>query len=145
MKKTFIYALVTLFIFSLFNTSLSAQTNSSQTNNDTSLYHRLGGADAIEALLNEAIANMVTDRIINIRFVKSDIKTLKANWNNIICNKTGGKCDLPTFPEKFKASDPEWEAGIGDIKKALNRFKVREQEQSELLVILNALRKDFFK
>ena len=122
MKKIFIHALVTFLFFSLFNTSLAAQTTSSQTNNDSSLYARMGRADAIESLLNEAFANMATDRTINIRFVKTDIKTLKANWNNIICNKTGGKCDLPVFSEKFKASDPEWEAGIGDIKKALNRF-----------------------
>ena len=145
MKKLFIKVLATFLIFMLYTISLPAQTNNSQAGNDTSLYIRLGGADTIDALLNSAITYIIVDSRINIRFAKSDVKTLKANWNNIICNKAGGGCDLPPFSEKFNASDSEWGAGIEDIKMALNRFKVKEPEQSELIAILNALRKDFFK
>ena len=145
MKKLFIQVLATFLIFMLSTISLPAQTNNSQAGNDTSLYIRLGGADTIDALLNSAITYIIVDSRINIRFSKSDVKTLNANWNNTICNKTGGKCDLPTFSEKFNASDTEWEAGIEDIEKALNGFKVKEPEQLELIAILNALRKGFFK
>ncbi len=144
MKKILIQPTNLLLIVFLFCFLLSANAGTSNLPSDTSLYSHLGGKDGITRLIDEAIANLVSDRRINMRFARADVNNLKKDWNNIICNRSGSNCDLPVISKKIKVTDTEWKAGIEDISAALDKFRVPDPEKSQILATINALRKDYF-
>jgi len=59
---------------------------------DQSLYTRLGGKDAITAVVDDFVGNVANDARINRRFAKTDIPHLKASLVDQICAGTGGPC-----------------------------------------------------
>src|SRR6187402_1242643 len=79
---------------------------------DKSLYERLGGLDAIKAVVDDFVANLAADTAINARFANSDIPNLKAKLVEQICAATGGPCtytgkDMVTVHTGMKISDGE--------------------------------------
>ena len=144
MKKLSIPSISLVLVLFLFSFSSFAQTVTT-TVSETSLYRRLGAESGIIAVIEEAVANMIRDDRINMRFVRADPNKIKKDWDSIICNKTGGTCTLPVITQKIKITEPEWKAAIEDIIMALDKFKPREVEKKELLNVINALRKDYFK
>src|SRR5688500_18378821 len=59
---------------------------------DKSLYERLGGLDAIKAVVEDFVANCAADPAINARFANTDMANLKAKLVEQICAATGGPC-----------------------------------------------------
>src|SRR5437773_8482637 len=57
-----------------------------------SLYDRLGGKPAIQAVVDDFIGNVAADRRINERFAKADIPRLKMMLVDQICQASGGPC-----------------------------------------------------
>ncbi len=57
-----------------------------------SLYERLGGIDAIRAVVDDFVANVAADKRINTFFAATDIARLKRNLVSQICQGTGGPC-----------------------------------------------------
>src|SRR5690349_10128113 len=55
-----------------------------------SLYERLGGMDAIRAVVDDFVGNVAADKRINKFFANTDITRLKTNLVNQICQGTGG-------------------------------------------------------
>src|SRR5262245_44605072 len=55
-----------------------------------SLYDRLGGKDAIKAVIDEFVANVVADKRINKFFAKADAAKLKGALVDQVCMATGG-------------------------------------------------------
>jgi len=114
---------------------------------DKSLYERLGGLDAIKAVVNDFVDNLAADPAINARFVNSDMANLRQKLVEQICAATGGPCtysgkDMVTVHTGMKISDAEFDALVGDLKKTLDKFSVPEREQSELLGALGGMRGD---
>jgi hemoglobin len=112
-----------------------------------SLYDRLGGKDAITKVVDEFIANVAADKAINKRFAKTDIKKLKASLVDQVCQATGGPCkytgkDMATAHKGMKITEAEFNALVGDLKKALDKFKVGDTEQKELLGALGGMKGD---
>src|SRR5687767_7878490 len=56
------------------------------------LYDRLGGRDAIVAVVDEFIANVVADNRINAFFANADVPKLKTMLVDQICEAAGGPC-----------------------------------------------------
>jgi len=135
---------ITLFLVLFLFSFLSHAQIGTTTVSDTSLYRRLGGESRIGYLISEAMANMAQDRRINMRLARADVYKMEKDWDSIICNKTGGACSLPLISKKIKITEPEWNAGIEDIIKSLDKFKIREAEKTELINVITALRKDYF-
>jgi hemoglobin len=114
---------------------------------EASLYERLGGLDAIKAVVDDFVANVAADPVIKDRFVNTDIANLKAKLVEQICQATGGPC---TYTGKgmvevhtgMKITDAEFGALVADLKKSLDKFKVPEREQGELLGALGAMKGD---
>jgi hemoglobin len=114
---------------------------------DRSLYERLGGLDAIKAVVEDFVANVAADGAINARFANSDMNNLKQKLVEQICAATGGPC---TYTGKgmvevhtgMKVTDAEFDALVGDLKKTLDKFSVPQREQSELLSALGGMRGD---
>jgi hemoglobin len=110
-----------------------------------SLYERLGGKDAIVAVVDDFVANVAADNRINHYFAKTDIARLKTNLADQICAGTGGPCtykgrDMKTAHAGMGVTNADFDALVGDLVKTLDKFKVPEKEKGELLGILGPMR-----
>ncbi|HEV8255671.1 MAG TPA: group 1 truncated hemoglobin [Casimicrobiaceae bacterium] len=110
-----------------------------------SLYDRLGGKDALTAVVDDFVGNVAADKRINGFFAKADIPRLKRNLVDQICQGTGGPCvytgkDMKTAHKGMGISDADFNALVEDLVKTLNKFKVPAKEQGELLGILGPLK-----
>jgi len=110
-----------------------------------SLYERLGGKDAITAVVDDFVANVAADNRINKFFAKTNVPNLKRNLVDQICQATGGPCtytgrDMRTAHKGMGITDLDFNALVEDLQKTLNKFKVPEKEQGELLAILGSLK-----
>lgn len=114
---------------------------------EKSLYERLGGKPAIQAVVDDFVANVATDERINHFFAKTDIVRLKANLVDQICQGTGGPCTytgrtMKEAHEGMGISTADFNALVEDLVKTLDKFKVPEKEKGELLAILGPLKSD---
>ena len=110
-----------------------------------SLYERLGGKEAITAVVDDFVANVAADNRINGFFAKANIPRLKANLVDQICQATGGPCtytgkDMKTAHKGMGITDADFNALVEDLKKSLDKFKVPAKEQGELLGALGSLK-----
>ncbi|MGH9834162.1 MAG: group I truncated hemoglobin [Blastocatellia bacterium] len=112
-----------------------------------SLYERLGGKDAISAVVDDFAQNVLTDSRINKKFAKSDAPRLLANLKDFVCFATGGPCrytglDMKTSHKNMGTTAGEFNALVEDLVKTLDKFKVPAKEKNELLGALAGLRGD---
>lgn len=110
-----------------------------------SLYERLGGKDAITAVVDDFVGNVAADKRINGYFAKANIPNLKRNLVDQICQAAGGPCtytgkDMKTAHKGMGITDADFNALVEDLQKTLNKFKVADKEQGELLGALAPLK-----
>lgn len=118
-----------------------------QQNRKPSLYERLGGKPAIQAVVDDFIGNVAADNRINARFANTDIPRLKENLVNQICAGAGGKCvyagrDMKSAHAGMNVTEAEFGALVEDLVKTLDKLKVPAAEKNELLAILGPMKKD---
>ena len=111
----------------------------------TSLYDRLGGLDAIGAVVDSAVARIAADDRVNQKFARTDVPRLKKEFGDQLCQATGGPCtytgrSMRDTHAGMKVTGGEWDAFIEDIEATLEEFKVPKTEQKELLDLLLPLR-----
>ncbi len=112
-----------------------------------SLYQRLGGKPAIEAVVDDFVGNVAGDKRINGFFAHADIGHLKRMLVEQLCAGTGGPCtytgrDMRTAHAGMGVSDADFSALVEDLIKSLDKFKVPAKEQQELLGALGPMKKD---
>jgi hemoglobin len=110
-----------------------------------SLYERLGGAPAIQAVVDDFIGNVAADERINRRFANANIPRLKRMLVDQICEAAGGPCkytgqSMRAAHAGMGISEAEFNALVEDLVKSLDKFKVPAQEKSELLGALGAMK-----
>lgn len=103
-----------------------------------SLYDRLGQKPAITAVVEEFVKRVAADNVINARFANTDLAHLKAMLVDQICEASGGPCkytgrDMKSAHTGMKITEAEWNALVGDLKGALDQFKVPAAEQNDLI------------
>jgi hemoglobin len=111
------------------------------------LYERLGGYDAIQAVVDQMIANVAADRRINKYFAHADIPRLRHMLADQICSATGGWCvyrgkDMKTAHAGMHIRNRDFNALVQDLGLALNKYKVPAREQHELVALLAPLKRD---
>jgi len=111
------------------------------------LYDRLGGQPAIVAVVDDFVANIAADAKINARFARTDIPKLKQNLVNQLCQATGGPCrytgkDMVAAHRGMNIAKDEFNAMGADMLKTLEKFKVPEQEKSEVMAALGSMQGD---
>ena len=111
------------------------------------LYERLGGYDAIQAVVDQTITNVAADHRINKFFAHADIPRLRRALADQICSATGGGCyywgkDMKTTHAGMHIHSRHFNALVHGLGMALNKFKVPAQEQHELVAILAPLKGD---
>ena len=114
---------------------------------EISLYDRLGGKPAIRAIVDDFVARVAADSRINRFFANTDIPSLKAQLVDQICEASGGPCkytgkDMKTTHAAMGITNADFDALVEDLVATLNKFKVPEKEQGELLSVLGPMRKD---
>src|SRR5215470_6407410 len=114
---------------------------------EKSLYERLGGKEAISAVVEDFASNVLNDNRINKKFAKSDAARLLANLKDFVCFATGGPCqytglDMKTSHKNMGTTAGEFNALVEDLVKTLNKFNVGAAEQKDLLTALAGLRGD---
>ena len=111
------------------------------------LYERLGGKDAIVAVVDDFVGRVANDTRINGKFATTDIPRLKQMLVDQICQASGGPCtytgrDMKTTHAGMAITNEQFDALVGDLVATLNKFKVGEREKNELLSVLGPMRKD---
>ena len=95
----------------------------------STLYERLGGYDAIQAVVDQTITNVAADHRINKFFAHADIPRLRRNLADQICVATGGWCiyrgqDMKTAHAGMHIHSRHFNALVQDLGMALSKFKV---------------------
>jgi hemoglobin len=117
---------------------------------EPSLYARLGGYEAIAAVVDDILAREVRDSVIAPFFKgleEADVKRIRQHLVDQLCAVTGGPCfypgkDMRTAHAEMEITEDVWNAFTGHIGESLAAFKVGERERNELVVIVGSLKKD---
>jgi hemoglobin len=112
---------------------------------ERSLYDRLGGIDAITAVVRAVVDRQMKDDRINQKFARTNEDRLIKEFIDQICQATGGPCtytgrNMTETHHNMGVTSGEWDAFVEGIVTVLNDFKVGKTEQDELLNILAPLR-----
>ena len=112
-----------------------------------SLYERLGGKDAITAVIDDFVERCAADARINGKFARTDVPRLKSSLIDQVCEATGGPCtytarDMRTTHDGMSVTAGEFDALVADLVATLDKFGVPEAEKSELLGALAPMRAD---
>lgn len=112
---------------------------------EASLYLRLGGRTAIDAMVADSLGNISADERINRRFAGVGGAQLNKNLVDLICERTGGPCkytgmDMSASHEGMQIRDDEFDALVEDMIKSVDKFKVPARERAEVMVLLGKMR-----
>lgn len=114
------------------------------------LYKRLGGYDAIAAVVDDFIGRLLGDPQ-QARFFMGHSADSKARIRQLIvdqlCAVTGGPCvyvgrDMKTSHKGLGVTEADWTGAVNHLVAALDKFKVPPKEKDEFLAIASSLKKD---
>ncbi|MBI5108240.1 MAG: group 1 truncated hemoglobin [Rhodocyclales bacterium] len=114
---------------------------------DKTLYERLGGKAALQAVVGELWNNVAADARINGRFKTTQPEAFGGQLVEFLCQASGGPCqyqgkDMKTAHTGMKLTEAEFNALAEDTTKALTKFKVPAKEQGEVIGMLASLKGD---
>jgi len=111
------------------------------------LYDRLGGKEAIVAVVDDFVANVAADDRINGFFANTDIAHLKAMLVDQVCEASGGPCvytgkDMKSAHAGMQITEEQFNAMGEDMLKTLQTFQVPERETNEVMTLLGSMQGD---
>lgn len=110
-----------------------------------SLYQRLGGHDAITAVIDAFVARCAGDPRINRKFERTDVPRLKKMLIDQVCEATGGPCtyagrSMQETHDGMGVTAGEFDALVESLVTTLGEFSVPQAERDELLGALAPMR-----
>lgn len=117
---------------------------------EKSLYERVGGYNALAAVVDDFIGRLVADKQFEKFFIGHSIDSKKRIRQHILdqfCAATGGPCvyigrEMKTSHAGLGITDADWEAAAKHLTASIDKFKVPEKEKGELLAFVTSLKKD---
>jgi hemoglobin len=114
------------------------------------LYKRLGGYDAIAAVVDEFVPRVATDPQLGKYFVGAGKDTqmhIRQLAVDFICHATGGPCVYIGRPLKqahagLGITEGEWDIAVKHLVATLDKLKVGKPERDELLTAVGGLKMD---
>ncbi len=115
-----------------------------------SLYARLGGYDAIAAVVDDFIGRLVADKRFTKFFVghsEDSLKKIRMHVIDQLCAAAGGPClyigrDMKASHHGLGITSDDWDASAKHLVESLDKFKVPKAEKDELLAFVGTLKKD---
>lgn len=145
-RSGFPIALAVLALLLLITPSLAM----AQGTSEKTLYQRVGGYDALAAVVDDFIGRLVADKRFEKFFVGHSEDSLKRIRQHILdqfCAATGGPCiyngrDMKTSHKGLGITEADWDAAAKHLSATLDKFKVPEKEKGEILAFVTSLKKD---
>ena len=117
---------------------------------EKSLYQRVGGYDALAAVVDDFIVRLVSDKQFEKFFIGQSNDSKKRIRQHILdqfCAATGGPCvytgrEMKTSHAGLGITNAEWDAAAKHLVASLDKFKVPEKEKGEILSFVTSLKKD---
>jgi hemoglobin len=115
-----------------------------------SLYARLGGYDAVAAVVDDFVGRLVNDKQFERFFAGHSTDSKKRIRQHILdqlCAAAGGPCvytgrTMKASHEGLGINDAEWDAAARHLVASLDKFKVPEREKKELLDFVGTQKAD---
>ncbi len=117
---------------------------------EKSLYERLGGYEAISAVVNDFAGKLFIDPKVGTFFKGMGTDTRKSFVQkniNLVCNVTGGPCKVISRRAKtvhggLGITEEDFNVVAQHLVDTLDKFKVPAKEKQELLSIIDTLKPD---
>ena len=148
--KTIAFALLLLAAASVTAAAQTPMTNSTQAAPEKSLYQRVGGYDAIAAVVDDFVARLVGDKQF-VRFFDGhstdSLKRIRQHIVDQFCAGAGGPCiytgrDMKTSHQGLGITEAQWDAAAKHLIATFDKFKVPAKEKDELVAFVTSLKKD---
>ena len=121
-----------------------------------SLYERLGGTYSIATVVDDFIERLLVNATLNanpaINAARARVPKagLKFHVTALVCEVSGGPCKytgraMKESHQHLNITQAEWEAMVTDFKATLDKFKVPQREQQELIAIVGSTRNDIVR
>ena len=115
-----------------------------------SLYDRLGGYNAIAAVVDDFVGRLVSDKQFERFFAGHSTDSKKRIRQHIVdqfCAAAGGPCVYTGRTMKdshagLNITEADWDAAAKHLVATLDKFKVGEQEKKDLLAFVSSLKND---
>lgn len=113
-----------------------------------SLYERLGGYDAVSAVIADFFGRMIPDKQLGRFFLglSTDSKTrIQQLTVDFVCKATGGPCaytgrDMKTVHTGINITESDWDLSAKYLSETLDKFQVPEKEKTEVLNLVTSLK-----
>ncbi len=117
---------------------------------EKSLYERLGGYEAISAVVHDFAGTLFVDPQVGSFFkgMGTDTRNSFMQKNiNLVCNVTGGPCKIISRPARtvhtgLGITEADFNVVFNHLVDTLDSFNVPAQEKQELLAIIGTLKSD---
>lgn len=114
------------------------------------LYKRLGGYDAIAAVVDDFIGRLLADDTFSrffLGFSTDSKKRIRQDIVDFVCEKTGGPCfylgrDMMTAHAGMGVTKEEWDEALALFGESLTAFNVPDAESQELASLIVPLEAD---
>jgi hemoglobin len=131
-------------------TLLSASAQDGQMQMKKSLYERLGGYNAIAAVVDDFVGRLVADKQFERFFAghsNDSKKRIRPHIVDQLCAAAGGPCVYTGRTMKdshagLGINEAQWDAAAKHLVASLDKFKVPEAEKGELLSFVVSLKAD---
>ncbi len=117
---------------------------------EKSLYERLGGYNAITAVVDDFMARQVADPQLARFFVGHSTDSKRRIRQLIVdqlCEATGGPCiytgrDTKTTHAGLGITESDFQVGVKLLTATLDKFKVPQKEKEDVFAAVSGLKKD---
>ena len=124
-----------------------ATTRDPLTLREKTLFERVGGKPYLTAMVDDFVVRLAANRRLQRFFTESNRPALQARFLNQLCEASGGPCKytgtgVPSAPQGMGLTSADFEVVVEEFSVTLDKFKVAENEQRELLTCLAPLRQE---
>jgi hemoglobin len=121
-----------------------------------SLYDRLGGVYSIAAVVDDFIERLLVNATLNANPAIKEARArvpkagLKFQVTALVCEVSGGPCKytgraMKEAHQHLNITQAQWDAMVVDFKATLDKFKVPQREQQELITIVGSTKNDIVR
>jgi len=117
---------------------------------EKSLYERLGGYNAIAAVVDDFSGRMIADKQLG-RYLIGHCTNSKKKFRQLIvdmlCEATGGPCnytgrDMKTVHTGLGITESDWQVAVKLLTVTVDKFKVPQKEKEDVFAAVSGLKSD---